>query len=109
MNLASSRFLAAVLLLVPFGSAGRAASASTTPLEGLRDATPRVHALVGARVVLSPTESIENGTVVIRDGVIESVGPGSGAPADARVWDVRGRTVYAGFIESESSLFLPAA
>ena len=112
MNHCPPRFARAALAFVALSAvvaAGRAAPASTAPVEGLRDATPRVHALVGARVVLSPTESIENGTVVIRDGVIESVGPGTGAPADARVWDVRGRTVYAGFIEPESSLFLPAA
>ena len=85
------------------------AAPSTSPIEGLRDATPRVHALVGARIVVSPAETIENGTVVLRDGVIEAVGANLPTPADARVWNVRGRTIYAGFIESESALFLPAA
>jgi hypothetical protein len=102
--------LAAALLGSVFLSAPvRAASPATTPIEGLRDATPRVHALVGARIVVSPAETIENGTVVVRDGVIEAVGAGLAAPPDARVWNVRGRTIYAGFIESESSLFLPAS
>ncbi len=86
-----------------------ASSPTTAPVEGLRDATPRVHALVGGRVVVSPTETVENGTVVVRDGLIEAVGADIPVPADARVWDVHGRTIYAGFIESESSLFLPAA
>ncbi len=86
-----------------------ATAASTAPLEGLRDATPRVHALVGARVVVSPGQTIENGTIVVRDGLIEAVGAGVTPPADARVWDVKGRTIYAGFIESDSSLFLPTA
>ena len=86
-----------------------AAPTPTTPIEGLRDATPRVHALVGARVVVSPTQTIENGTVIVRDGLIEAVGADLPAPPDARVWNVPGRTIYAGFIESESTLFLPAA
>ncbi len=84
------------------------AAAATAPVEGLRDASPRLHALVGARVVTAPGQVIENGTLVLRDGLVAAVGAGLAAPAEARVWDVRGRTVYAGFIESESTLFLPA-
>jgi imidazolonepropionase-like amidohydrolase len=82
---------------------------STAPLEGLREASPRVHALVGARVVTAPDHVIENGTIVVRDGVIQAVGAGLTPPADARVWEAKGRTIYAGFIESESTLFLPAS
>src|SRR5688572_23087531 len=59
----------------------------------------RVHALTGARVVVSPGLTLGRATVVIRDGVIEAVGPGVAAPADARVWDLTGRTVYAGFLD----------
>ena len=58
---------------------------STVPLEGLRDASLRVHALVGARIVTAPGNVIENGTLVIRDGVIEVVGTGLATPPDARV------------------------
>ena len=79
----------------------------TAPVEGLRDASPRVHALVGGRIVTAPGQIIEQGTLVLRDGLIESVGAGVTAPADARVWDVTGRILYAGFIESHSSLYLP--
>ena len=85
------------------------AFAATAPVEGLREVSPRVHALVGGRIVVSPTQTLANATVIVRDGVIESVGADVTVPADARVWDVKGRTVYAGFIESESNLFLPAA
>jgi imidazolonepropionase-like amidohydrolase len=34
-----------------------------------------------------------------RDGYIEAVGKEVTAPADARVWDLKGMTIYAGFIE----------
>ena len=82
---------------------------TTSPVEGLRDASPRTHALVGARVFIAPGRVIESGTIVLRDGVITAVGADTEvtAPAGARVWDVRGRTIYAGFIESQSELFLP--
>lgn len=50
-------------------------------------------------MVVKPGEEIESGTIVIRDGLIESVGKENNSPADARVWDAKGLTVYAGFID----------
>jgi hypothetical protein len=62
---------------------------------------PRVHALTGATLVLAPGEVVERGTIVIRDGLIAGVGAAGkvSIPADARVWDATGRTIYAGLIE----------
>ncbi len=82
---------------------------TTTPVVGLRDASPRVHALVGARIVVAPGRVIEHGTLVLRDGVVAAVGAEVAVPADARVWDVTGCTLYPGFIESHSTLLLPEA
>lgn len=79
----------------------------TAPVEGIREATPRVHALVGGRIVVAPGQVIEHGTLVLRDGVVEAVGADIATPADARVWDVSGHTLYAGFIESNTTTFLP--
>jgi imidazolonepropionase-like amidohydrolase len=63
-------------------------------------ATPRVHAIVGARIVTAPGQVIENGTVVMRDGVITAVGAGIPVPADARLWDGDSLTVYPGLIDA---------
>ena len=84
---------------------------ATAPVEGLREASPRVHAIVGARVVTAPGAVIERGTVVLRDGVIAAVGAEAEVkvPADARVWGAEGKTVYAGFIEPLAEVHLPAA
>jgi len=79
----------------------------TAPAPGLREATPQVHALVGARLVVAPGKMVERGTIVIRDGVIVSAGAEVAAPEDARVWDAAGRTIYAGFIDAYSELALP--
>lgn len=66
---------------------------------GFRPAGPRVHALVGARLVLEPGQEISRGTLVIRDGRIEALGDRVEPPKDAQIWDASGWTVYAGFIE----------
>lgn len=91
------------------GSVWAASRTVTAPVDGLRDASPRVHALVGGRIVTAPGQVIEKGTLVLRDGIIDAVGADVTVPADARVWDVTGRTLYAGFIESNSTLYLPDA
>jgi imidazolonepropionase-like amidohydrolase len=42
---------------------------------------------------------MEDATIVIRDGFIQAVGKDVVAPEDARIWDMTGRTIYAGFID----------
>ncbi len=66
---------------------------------GFRPLPLGVHALVGGRIVVRPGDAIESGTVVIRNGLIEAVGRDVVPPADARIWDMAGTTIYAGFIE----------
>ena len=66
---------------------------------GHRPEPPGTHLLRGATVIPKPGEKIENGSVLIREGRIEAVGPEIDAPVDARVWDMTGLTIYAGFID----------
>jgi len=60
----------------------------------------RVHALTGARVVAAPGVVWEDAVVVIRDGLVAAAGPEATVPPDAWVWDLSGKTVYPGLIES---------
>jgi hypothetical protein len=93
-------FALSVLLLIE-------AEAKTTPPEGLRENTPQIFALTNARLVLSPGNIIEKGTLVIREGVIEAVGAKAAIPADALVLDMKGKTIYPGLIDSYSDWGLP--
>ncbi len=67
------------------------------------------YAIANAKIVTVSGATIDNGTVVIRDGLIEAVGANLKAPADARVIDAAGLTVYPGFIDSLTNLGLPPA
>ena len=58
-----------------------------------------VHALVGGKVVVKPGQTLDSATVLIRDGLIEKVGVDVVVPPEARVWDMKGMTIYAGFID----------
>ena len=85
--------LAATLLAVL-----RAANAEILP-PGNRPLPPGHHALLHATVIVKPGVSIDDATVVIRDGRIMSVTEKGQAPAPAREWDLSGLTLYAGFID----------
>jgi imidazolonepropionase-like amidohydrolase len=83
-----------ILPVLPFAS-----SAADLLPPGFRPLPLGVHALVGGTVVIKPGEVIDGGTIVIRDGLLKAVGKGVALPPDARVWDMKGTTVYAGFID----------
>jgi N-acetylglucosamine-6-phosphate deacetylase len=87
-------------LYLLLAASASAAPPGTRPAEGLRENTPAVHALVGARIVAAPGRVIEEGTLVLRDGVIEAVGEEVSPPADARIWDCKGKTLYPGLIDA---------
>ncbi len=67
------------------------------------------YAITNARIVPVSGATIERGTVVIREGLINAVGAGVNVPADARVIDGSGLTVYPGLIDSYTNLALPDA
>jgi imidazolonepropionase-like amidohydrolase len=64
------------------------------------------YAVTNARIVTVSGATIERGTVVVRDGLIQAVGANAVVPADAQVFDGNGLTVYPGFIDSLSNLGL---
>jgi imidazolonepropionase-like amidohydrolase len=66
---------------------------------GNRPLPPGHHALIHAKVVIKPGLTIDDATVVIRDGRIESVTEKGDTPDSAREWDMSDLTLYAGFID----------
>ncbi len=67
---------------------------------------PRVYAITGATVVVSPGQVLEAGRIVLRDGLIEAVGAEIAIPPDAVEIDGKGLWVYPGLIDALSSLGL---
>jgi imidazolonepropionase-like amidohydrolase len=67
-----------------------------------------VYAITNARLVTVSGAPIERGTVVVRDGLIQSVGANVQVPADARVIDGAGLTVYPGFIDGNTNIGIAA-
>lgn len=85
------------------------AQTATERVQGLRDATPRWHVLTEVRLVVAPGRVVDNGMLVLKDGLVVGAGPAAKVPEGARVWRLPGRTVYAGFIDLDSKIGVPAA
>jgi imidazolonepropionase-like amidohydrolase len=78
---------------------------SALPLSAQRPGVlrPTVFAVREARVIPAPGQVLPRANVVIRDGVLEAVGPEAPIPAEALLIDGKGLTVYAGFIDALSN------
>src|SRR5690606_13137624 len=101
--------LTLLLLALAPGAVWAQQATRTEPVVALRDNTPGVHAFTNARIVVAPGRVLERATLVVRNGLVEAVGANVEAPADARVWDMSGRTLYPGFIDAHADLALGLA
>ena len=71
----------------------------TSPVIGLHENVPKVILLTNARIVIAPGKILENGQMLIRNDHIESLGKVIKQPADAIIRDLKGKTIYPGFID----------
>jgi imidazolonepropionase-like amidohydrolase len=78
---------------------------STT--EAQRNSGTDTYAITNARIVTVSGPAIDRGTVVVRDGLIAAVGANVTTPADARVIDGTGLTVYPGIVDANTTLGIP--
>ena len=95
--------LAMIFAILSYGQI----NAQISPPVGLRENKAGVYAFINAKIVQTPVKTIGKGTLVIRDGIIESVGTSIRPPADATIIDLKGLTLYPGLIESYSNIGLP--
>jgi len=85
------RRLATLLLLTPF------LFAQEKPPNGPQRPDPGWHAIVAKKIHVSPTETLEDFKIIIRDGKIVTISPNP-VKAGTRIWEVD--TVYAGFLDA---------
>lgn len=87
-----------LLLLIPL---------SISPVYGQSEkATYGTVALTNAEIITVSNGTIENGTLLIRDGKIAALGTSIDVPADAEVIDCSGLQIYPGMIEGGSRIGL---
>ncbi len=82
-------------------------SQEINPLNGVKQSKPNFIALKNATILVSPTKTIDKGTILIQDDKIINIGIIVLIPDDALVIDLQGKTIVPAFIETNSSLGLP--
>lgn len=85
-----------------FGGVLRPASVQAQKQPGVQGP----YALTNAQIIATPSDTIEAGTVVIRDDSIAAVGENVSIPDDVRTVNCEERTVYPGLIDSGTQLGL---
>lgn len=68
--------------------------------------SPKVLAIVNARIVPVVGEEIASGTIIIKDGRIAEIGQNVSIPKEAQVIEAKGLIAYPGMIDAYSSLGL---
>lgn len=95
-----------IRLIVLFSLLAAAAMGQTTPpspTTGIRSKSPDLKAFTNATIVVSPDLQIEKGTLLIRDGHIVAVGAEIDIPDGTEIIDLKGYTIYPGFIDPFTS------
>lgn len=100
------------LLALPAAMAasfGHAMMPQAEPALGIRDNTPDLMAFTHATVVVAPGKTLKNATLVINNGIIQAVGTRVSIPKGATEIDLKGYTLYPGFIDPYTQYGLPKA
>ncbi|MEJ6792766.1 MAG: amidohydrolase family protein [Lacinutrix sp.] len=71
--------------------------------DGVKTISSNYTAVTNAKIHVSPTQVIENGTIIIKDGKIISIGKDVSIPKNAVVTDLTGKSVYPSFIDIYST------
>jgi imidazolonepropionase-like amidohydrolase len=79
----------------------------TFPQNGVYDEREGLYAFTNATIFKAWNEKLENATLLIRNGRVESIGAAVIIPKEAVVVDLRGKIVYPAFIEPFGSYGMP--
>ena len=71
--------------------------------DGVKTENSNYAAFTNAKIYVSPTEIIENGTLLIKDEKIVSVGASVSIPKNCIIHDVSGKSIYPSFIDIYST------
>jgi len=95
-----------IISFLLLGTFAMAVSAQSDGSQQNKTGRAGTFAIVGAKIVTVSGAVIDNGTVVIQNGKITAVGPGTTVPSGAERIDGKGLSVFPGMIESASAIGL---
>ncbi|PSL47259.1 imidazolonepropionase-like amidohydrolase [Chitinophaga niastensis] len=103
MAYAMNRHRSKLLLLALLAAGSYANAQETYPVNGIADPREGCFAFTHATIVKDAQTTVNNATLVIRDGKIVDAGPAALIPKDAIVVDCKGKYIYPSFVDIYSS------
>ncbi|MBA9076250.1 amidohydrolase family protein [Rufibacter quisquiliarum] len=100
------KIVLSVLAVAALSLQGRAQE--TYPRNGVYDERTGLRAFTNATIYVDYQTKLENATLVIKDGKVAAVGTKVSIPRGAMVTDLKGKTIYPGFVDPYSNYGLPA-
>ena len=104
---AFNKFFTAIIILIPFFVLSQKEYFPTN--SGVKVVNEPYKAFVNATIVVNSEKTIENGTLIFRDGKIIDVGSGIKIPKNSIVIDKKDKFIYPSFIETTSSMSVKEA
>ncbi|GAB4043509.1 amidohydrolase family protein [Spirosoma litoris] len=80
---------------------------TTFPRNGVYDERPGLYAFTNATIVVDPQTTLQNATLLIRNGRVEAVGTAVSVPNSAVVTDLKGKRIYPALIDIDSDYGMP--
>ena len=71
--------------------------------DGVKTTNTNYTAFTNAKIYVTPTQVVNNGTLLIKDGKVVSAGASTSIPKNAVVIDLSGKSIYPSFIDIYSS------
>ena len=71
--------------------------------DGVKSKNTNYTAFTNAKIYVSPTQIIENGTLLIKDGKVVATGASITIPRNSVIIDITGKSIYPSFIDMYSS------
>lgn len=87
--------------------ASGAIAQTTFPQNGVHDERPGLYAFTNATIVVDPKTTLQNATLLIRDGRVEAVGTNVKLPAGVVATNLNGRRIYPALVELDSDYGMP--
>ncbi len=91
------------LILFALASGAYSIAQETFPVNGVSDKNHIVYAFTNAKIIVDPETVIEKGTLLIKNGLISSVGEKVNIPQGAVVYDLKGKSIYPALIDAYTS------
>ncbi|HVI43388.1 MAG TPA: amidohydrolase family protein [Chitinophaga sp.] len=104
---ALKRHRSALLLLCMLGAGSYVSAQETYPVNGIADPKTGCFAFTHATIVKDAQTTLNNATLVIREGKIIAAGPAAAIPKDAVIVDCKGKYIYPSFVDIYSNYGLP--